>query len=299
MYLKLIDQVISSYAGELSDNDNARLRFFRGLWEVMSQWEDMPGAAINSYTAPPKEEIENLWNTDTAIFSVQAPQLSVTRTVSICNAIRTYVSESGVLADEDATELAGVEFNSFITRQLLSDAAQNPSDVLSQVIDTLEQQGVRKPVITTVCLIVVCALRVDFEPIAKKLLALAPKDQASSHHPINCPVCGSSAAIARVGGGDSPTKGRGRTLYCQQCGSSWAFERIRCARCGTVNQGHLHYFNVEGDDAHRIATCDECGDYIRTVFVEEGLRPFSYEVEEVLTAKLDAIAQDPQFNSTN
>ena len=48
----------------------------------------------------------------------------------------------------------------------------------------------------------------------------------------------------------------------------------------------------------RIATCDECGNYIRTVFVEESLRPFSYEVEEVVTARLDAIARDPRFQSS-
>lgn len=69
---------------------------------------------------------------------------------------------------------------------------------------------------------------------------------------------------------------------------------MRCARCGTQNQGHLHFFNVEGDDAHRIATCDECGGYVRTVYQEDGpmaqLYPFSYEIEDVVMAKLDLIA---------
>lgn len=52
-----------------------------------------------------------------------------------------------------------------------------------------------------------------------------------------------------------------------------------------------------GDDAHRIHKCDECNGYIRTVFIEDALRPFSYEVEEVVTAKLDAIARDPKFQT--
>ena len=59
----------------------------------------------------------------------------------------------------------------------------------------------------------------------------------------------------------------------------------------------LSNFNVEGDDAHRIHKCDECNGYIRTVFIEDTLRPFSYEVEEVVTAKLDAIARDPKFQT--
>ncbi|WP_371298187.1 formate dehydrogenase accessory protein FdhE [Paraeggerthella sp.] len=73
-------------------------------------------------------------------------------------------------------------------------------------------------------------------------------------------------------------------------GTAWDFERVRCARCGTQNQAHLHYFNVEGDDAHRIATCDECGGYVRTVYQEDVLAPFSFEVEDVVMARLDLIA---------
>ena len=65
---------------------------------------------------------------------------------------------------------------------------------------------------------------------------------------------------------------------------------MRCARCGTRNQGHLHYFNVEGDDSHRIATCDECGGYMRTVFQDDALVPFSFDVEDVVMARLDSIA---------
>ena len=50
---------------------------------------------------------------------------------------------------------------------------------------------------------------------------------------------------------------------------------------------------LAGDDDHRIATCDECGGYVRTVYQEDGpmaqLYPFSYEVEDVVMAKLDLI----------
>ena len=68
---------------------------------------------------------------------------------------------------------------------------------------------------------------------------------------------------------------------------------MRCARCGTRNQAHLHFFNIEGDDAHRIATCDECGGYMRTLYSDDALAPCSYEVEDVVMARLDAIANDP------
>lgn len=67
-------------------------------------------------------------------------------------------------------------------------------------------------------------------------------------------------------------------------------------RCGMRNQGNLHYFNIEGDGGHRIGTCDECGNYIRTRFAGEGDNaPYSPEVEDVVMARLDAVAMDPSF----
>ncbi len=104
-------------------------------------------------------------------------------------------------------------------------------------------------------------------------------------------MCGGAPVAGRVGG-ESSTQGRGKTLWCAQCGTSWEVERVRCARCGTQNQAHLHYYNVEGDDAHRIATCDECGGYLRTVYADDALAPFSFEVEDVVMARLDAIAAE-------
>ena len=52
---------------------------------------------------------------------------------------------------------------------------------------------------------------------------------------------------------------------------------------------------VEGDDSHRIAVCDECEGYVRTVYQQDASAPFSFEVEDVAMAPLDAIANDPQF----
>lgn len=77
----------------------------------------------------------------------------------------------------------------------------------------------------------------------------------------------------------------------------WEFERVRCVRCGTRNRGHLHYHSIEGDDAHRIQSCDECGGYICSVFEEDELQlaPFSFEVEDVVMTRLDVIAADPSI----
>ena len=41
-----------------------------------------------------------------------------------------------------------------------------------------------------------------------------------------------------------------------------------------------------------------CGGYMRTLFSEkESLAPVSYEVEDVIMARLDAVAHDPRLRS--
>ena len=58
----------------------------------------------------------------------------------------------------------------------------------------------------------------------------------------------------------------------------------------------MGYFNIEGDEGHRIGTGDECGSSIRTRFAGAGDNaPYSPEVEDVVMARLDAVAMDPSF----
>lgn len=138
------------------------------------------------------------------------------------------------------------------------------------------------------------AVRAQIEGVAALVSELAGPELLASAHTMYCPVCGSKPTVARVGGSSS-SDGRGKTLGCLQCGCSWEFERIRCVHCGVQNPKRLHYYNIEGDDSHRINTCDECGGYLRTTFVEDFLVPFSFEVEDVVMAKLDALAADPSI----
>ena len=97
--------------------------------------------------------------------------------------------------------------------------------------------------------------------------------------------------------GPSGIDGRDREQYCGMCGTVWPFERMRCGVCGTENAARLHYFHVEGDSSHRLQNCDECGQYQRMVFEEDLSIPLSMEVEDVVMAKLDAIALDPRFRT--
>lgn len=296
MNLKLIDRVIESYRSSLDEADVARLEFFQGLWEEMDRWSGGPVSAASSYELPSEEDIRSAWDEARPIFSFAAPKLDEKRFLAIFDNVRGYVVSHGGFPEEQCEELSGIDLAACLEGDSLDMAASFPETFLNGLCDTLVEKGYEKDLAYTTALMAMLSLRVELEPVARKLKQLLPGDGESVSHPLACPVCGCAPALAKIGGADSPTDGRGRTLYCEQCATTWDFERIRCARCGTRNQSHLHYFNVEGDDAHRIATCDECGSYIRSVFVGDTLMPFSFEIEEVVTARLDAIASDPRFH---
>ena len=295
MNLRFIDRVIDSYKGSLDAADAKRLEYFRGLWGEMERWADSPSAAVKSYTVPSADALAAAWDANTPAFRMAPPKIKRDRFCAVCAGIRNYMVGSGVLSSEDAKAFAEVDFLGLVDRADMEAAAGDADAFLGGLLAKALEQGVSEDVARLAVLCALLALRVDLEPVAKKVAKEQKRCDCDGHHPLRCPVCGSAPALARVGGADSPTEGRGRTLYCMQCGTDWEFERVRCARCGTKNQGHLHFFNIEGDDAHRLALCDECGSYIRTVYIDEPLVPFSYEVEEVLTARLDALANDPKF----
>ena len=296
MNLTFIDRVIKAYEPDLPEAYMARLKFFYGLWEDMDRWSKGPTTADKHYTVPGEEELEEAWIADKPVFSIAPPKLAKERFCAICYSLREYVCDEGLLSEEDAQALHEVNFRTLVEQADMELAAADPEAFVGGLLSNAYEQEVPATAAHMVALIGMLALRVDLELVAKAVLKRQRKINKMNHNPQKCPVCGSSPALAKVGG-ESPTEGRGRTLYCQQCGTEWAFERIKCAHCGTQNPQHLHYFNVEGDDAHRIYKCDECGGYTRTVFVEDALRPFSFEVEEVVTAKLDAIAHDPKFQA--
>ena len=295
MNIKLITKVIESYNRTLDDTDKARLAFFKGLWEEMDRWSGGPVAAVKNYELPDKDTFFAQWHDDKPVFSYQPCPLETDRLVAIFNALRTYVVGSGLLAKDTNEALKNFDVEPLFTRELLEVAGSNPYQFIEAVHEKLDDGDA--VVARMVLLLVMLSLRVEFEPVAQQLKKLFPRGDDCHHNPLHCPVCGSDPALAKIGGETSPTDGRGRSLYCQQCGCEWDFERIRCARCGTQNPVHLHLFNIEGDDGHRIATCDECGNYIRSIFLEESLMPFSFEVEEVVTARLDAVANDPRFQA--
>ena len=292
MNMRLIDTAIKAYASILDEGDNARLAFFHELWKVVDECEKEHECA---YEAPEASTIKAALDAGTSVFATQPVVVDKEVLVGDIEKLIACAKSSTELAEGVPEDLARIDWDRIIDASDIELAGANPNAYLMDLYQSLIDGGAEAGSLGIALMAATLALKAQLEKPAAVALAAIKKAVAFEEiHPMTCPVCGSAPTLSHVGG-ETSSNGRGRKLICTQCGTSWEFERVRCARCGTQNQRSLHFYNLEGDDNHRIGTCDECGSYIRSLFSESVLVPISYEVEDVVMAKLDAIAQNPAF----
>jgi len=99
-----------------------------------------------------------------------------------------------------------------------------------------------------------------------------------------CPVCGSLPTLSLLRG-----DGGMRYSLCSCCGYQWRIDRLSCSVCGSKEQGALHYFCGEGEDACRIDLCDTCHHYIKTIDYRN-LEESDPSLEDLATLHLDVLA---------
>ncbi len=104
-----------------------------------------------------------------------------------------------------------------------------------------------------------------------------------------CPICGSLPHFSEL-------KGEGqRYLICSFCGFEWQSERLKCPYCENSDFNKLHYFYIEGIEAHRVDLCDNCNQYIKTV----DSRKLNYDpdliLEDIITMHFDILASEKGF----
>jgi len=99
-----------------------------------------------------------------------------------------------------------------------------------------------------------------------------------------CPVCASPPALSLLRG-----EGGMRYSLCSCCGCQWKIDRLSCSVCGSREQGALHYFCGEGEDACRIDLCDTCHHYIKTIDYRS-LEESDPSLEDLATLHLDVLA---------
>ena len=290
MNLKAIDAALAAYREKLDEGDVARLEFFRKLWGALDEAAaDAPAA--EGWDAPRAEDLRTWFAAGEPVLAHAPATVGAAPFAAALERASACAAAHGGFAAGTAEAPGRTRWDRIVAASPLEQAGSDPAAYLGALAELLVDDGMTEDQARTAALVAALALRSQLEEPARAAARALEQAGCDAPHPLACPVCGGAPVAGRVGG-ESFTQGRGKTLWCAQCGTSWEVERVRCARCGTQNQAHLHYYNVEGDDAHRIATCDECGGYLRTVYADDALAPFSFEVEDVIMARLDAIAAE-------
>lgn len=288
MNLKRIDFVAKSYE-KADDDTRARIALFRPVWEAQASAEAYAGArlAASGWEAPEAEGLAARYHAGAPLLDDAPVPVDATTLAAVARAVEAALD--GNTGDEGA-----VDWDALIAATPVELAGRNPGAYLDAsaeaTVAVCGEEGAGRAL-----LVLSLALKTQLAPAAERLMAAVRplvEAEGAANKPLACPVCGSEAALAHVGP-TAASKANVRTLWCAQCGISWNFERIRCARCGTQSQTKLHYTSIEGDEAHRLHRCDACRGYIRTHFaLTDDMAPFAPEVEDVVMANLDAVATE-------
>jgi FdhE protein len=105
-----------------------------------------------------------------------------------------------------------------------------------------------------------------------------------------CPTCGSWPLLGEYRGLEQTCH-----LRCGLCAAEWEFSRLVCPFCENHDHQRLAYFQVEGDDKSRAATCDECRGYIKMVTTLTPLSAPQLLVADLATLHLDLAAAERSF----
>lgn len=282
----LMNGAADAYLETIEGSAAARLRFLTGLWSIQSRI----AAVERPYDLPAVDTARDALATSQPLFLVSEPSVPQAEFVQAAQAIAEYVAENAGLPDDQARALKEADLAAAITARRLASAVRTHDAFTSAVAAALGVGDGNALTYATVAFVLGSAL-VPFltGPSERARESLSAADLAvwSSGR---CPVCGSPAAMGRVGE-RSATQGGGRTLWCGLCHAEWGYERIRCVRCGTQKPSSLRYTYLEEDPAHRLHLCDECHGYVRFVFEEDLQHPLSMVVEDAVSATLDAVAR--------
>ena len=121
--------------------------------------------------------------------------------------------------------------------------------------------------------------------------ALSRFVDASLWYRAYCPICGGEpdmAALERVGGR--------RRLLCSRCDAEWSCRRLGCPFCGNDDPKDLAFF-ASDDKVYRLAACEICHRYIKTVDLREISTERPLAAERVLTVGMDLTAQSTGYQA--
>ena len=298
MNLRTISEAVEAYGQDAPEADKARLEFFEELFKIQQERSDELSGE-SKYEGIAVDEAEDAYFADEPMLLKAPVTFEAKGFATTCERVAEHLA--GHVGLDEAVVAALGEFNwaEFCAKLDLEQAGANPPQFVEDCLQDFDRFGVDAALPASIVMMVVSfALRAHLQAPAAKLFKSVSKKALKGNRvkPVNCPVCGSPAALSHVAM-QAGIDGRQREQYCSMCGTVWPFDRMRCGVCGVDNPTRLHYFHVEGDESHRLQNCDECGQYQRVLFEDNLAIPVSFEVEDVVMAKLDKIALDPRFRA--
>ena len=285
MDLKLIDAALDAYEGTLDEEDVRRVAFFRALWEVAAA---TAGQARWNHVVD-EEELLATYQEGRPVFQRWPASVDAEALAHTAELLCAYVARQGLFRATVGERLQSLRWAQALSVVGAQEAGADPSRWTARLMASLDEAWGDREASQVAALLATMALNAQLRPAARVAQQALADCGANHPRPLACPVCGGAPALSHVGG-RTTSQGRGRVLVCAQCATAWDFERIRCAQCGTQNQESLHFTGIQGDDAHRLACCDECGGTIRTLYSDKLAGPVSYDVEDVIMTRLATLA---------
>lgn len=281
----MLKEALQAYRTEAEGPMAERLRFLEGLADIQAGISVTEG----SVTLPDAETADEAMVTGQPLFLSAPPALPRDEFIAAVERIAAYVADEAGLDEEQATALRDADLSAELTAEALDSAARSVDEFVVRMVAALGagEDAALKP--ATVAYVLVSALVPFFSGAAAQLTNALPDVDLKSWTLGTCPVCGSPASIGFVGE-STKLQGGERKLWCGLCHTEWAYDRIRCVRCGSRSSDKLRYVHVDGDPAHRVHLCDECHGYARFVFTDELSKPLSLVVEDAVSTSLDSVA---------
>lgn len=197
----------------------------------------------------------------------------------------------GLKPEADVLQLInGLDWSAYLTDEMLKLASTDPVAWLERSREAAAGLGEAHEALVDMVILPVLGytLRAHLDRFATEVSNALERvdDPVTSHERrTSCPVCGAPATFSAV----VPTSRSGnvKKLFCECCGASWKFERIRCAVCGDEAVSDLEYVHDEGDTAHRLHVCRGCGEATPTLFAPGDEETFSADVESIVMTGLE------------
>jgi len=122
------------------------------------------------------------------------------------------------------------------------------------------------------------------QPIMEELGNLVDDEIRDGWWSRTCPVCDNETTVAKI-------IEKKRYFHCNYCHTEYLVDFFLCNHCDNKDQNKLAYYNLEGEFGFEIDFCKECNHYFKTINNDILKEPIPKNLEDILTLRLDFIAQ--------